>query len=88
MARGLIEAAGYGVRFGHGLGHGVGLDLHEDPRLTKRSEAVLEPGNIFTVDSGVYLPGELGVRIEDLVVVTEGGCEVLTGVSKALTVAG
>jgi Xaa-Pro aminopeptidase len=86
VARRAIDTAGYGEHFGHGLGHGVGLEVHEEPRLGQRSESVLEPGNVVTVEPGVYVPGELGVRIEDLVVVTATGCEILTGVSKALTV--
>jgi Xaa-Pro aminopeptidase len=86
VARRTIDAAGYGEHFGHGLGHGVGLEVHEDPGLGQRSDAVLEPGNVVTVEPGVYLPGELGVRIEDLVVVTATGCEILTRFSKALTV--
>ena len=73
VARKLIEAAGHGDRFGHGLGHGVGLEVHEGPRLSLRSDDVLEPGEVVTVEPGVYLPGELGVRIEDLVVVADGG---------------
>ena len=87
VARELIQAAGHGEHFGHGLGHGVGLEVHESPRLAQRSEAVLEPGNVVTVEPGVYLPGELGVRIEDLVVVGGEGCEILTGISKELMVA-
>lgn len=86
VARRMIDAAGHGEHFGHGLGHGVGLEVHEAPRLAQRSESVLEPGNIVTVEPGVYLAGELGVRIEDLVVVTEAGCDVLTSLSKELTV--
>jgi Xaa-Pro aminopeptidase len=86
VARGMIEAAGHGEHFGHGLGHGVGLEVHEAPRLAQRSEAVLEPGNVVTVEPGVYLPGDLGVRIEDLVVVAADGPEILTGLSKELTV--
>jgi len=86
VARRMIDAAGYGQHFGHGLGHGVGLEVHEEPRLGQRSDSVLAPGNAVTVEPGVYLPGELGVRIEDLVVVTATRCDILTGVSKTLTV--
>lgn len=87
LARDLIAEAGHGERFGHGLGHGVGLEVHEAPRLTQlaaESER-LETGNVVTVEPGVYLPGELGVRIEDLVIVGEDGPEVLTPFPKALT---
>jgi Xaa-Pro aminopeptidase len=86
VARAAIEAAGHGEHFGHGLGHGVGLEVHEAPRLAQRSDSVLETGNVVTVEPGVYLPGELGVRIEDLVVVTDDGCEILSSLSKELTV--
>jgi Xaa-Pro aminopeptidase len=85
VARTLIEEAGYGDRFGHGLGHGVGLEVHEEPRLTASAEGELVPGNVVTVEPGVYLPGELGVRIEDLVAVGEDGQEVLSSVPKELT---
>jgi Xaa-Pro aminopeptidase len=88
VARGMIETAGHAEHFGHGLGHGVGLDVHEAPRLGQRSEDVLEAGNVVTVEPGVYLPGELGVRVEDLVVVGDDGPEILTGLAKALTVVG
>jgi Xaa-Pro aminopeptidase len=88
VARDRIEAAGHGAHFGHGLGHGVGLDVHEAPRLSQRSDSVLEPGNVVTVEPGVYLPGELGVRIEDLVLVTDDGREILTRISKDHTVTG
>jgi Xaa-Pro aminopeptidase len=88
VARGVIEAAGYGERFGHGLGHGVGLDIHEGPRLSRSAPDVpLEPGNVVTIEPGVYLPNELGVRIEDLLVVEKSGSEVLTRLPKGLTVA-
>jgi Xaa-Pro aminopeptidase len=86
VARAVMEAAGEGEHFGHGLGHGVGLDIHEAPRLSQRSEDTLEAGNIVTVEPGVYLPGELGIRIEDLVVVEEDGSRVLTSITKELTV--
>ncbi len=77
-ARSVIEEAGFGSRFGHGLGHGIGLDIHELPRFSRRSQEVLEPGMVVTVEPGIYLPGWGGVRIEDDVLVTKAGCEVLT----------
>ena len=87
VARDLIEAAGEGDHFGHGLGHGVGMEVHEGPRLSRlASEDPLQVGNVVTVEPGVYLPGRLGVRIEDLVVITEGGQEVLSRLGKELTV--
>ena len=86
VARGQIEESGYGDQFGHGLGHGVGLEVHEAPRLSKRSEDQLAAGNVVSVEPGIYLPGSLGVRIEDLVVVTDTGCEILTKLSKELRV--
>ena len=84
VAREIIEAAGHGEHFGHGLGHGVGLEVHEGPRLSKTGEARLVAGNVVTVEPGVYLPGRGGVRIEDLVVVTEDGRQVLSGTGKEL----
>ena len=83
-AREVIDEAGCGALFGHGLGHGTGLDIHEAPTLRKGSEDVLEPGMIVTVEPGVYRPGQWGIRIEDQVVVTEAGHEILTGFTKDL----
>jgi Xaa-Pro aminopeptidase len=85
-ARDPIAEAGHGDDFGHGLGHGVGLEVHEAPRLSQRSEDVLAPGEVVTVEPGVYLAGKLGVRIEDLVVVGEDGPRNLSGLPKNLQV--
>ena len=83
-ARDRIVAAGFGDAFGHGLGHGVGLVVHEDPRLAQESRSVLEAGNVVTVEPGIYLSGLGGIRIEDLVIVTDGEPEVLTTFTKDL----
>ena len=88
IVRGVIEAAGHGDHFQHGTGHGVGLDIHEGPRLGKTGTATLEPGMIVTVEPGIYLPGVGGVRIEDLAIVTADGLERLTGYPKELIVCG
>jgi len=84
VAREIITAAGHGEHFGHGLGHGVGAEVHEGPRLSQRSESTLAAGQVVTVEPGVYVPGAVGVRIEDLAVVTDTGAEVLTGLPKHL----
>jgi Xaa-Pro aminopeptidase len=84
VARDMIEADGHGERFGHGLGHGVGLEVHEDPRLGKTAEGELAVGNAVTIEPGVYVPGKVGVRIEDLVIVGEVEPEVLTPFPKDL----
>jgi Xaa-Pro aminopeptidase len=83
-ARRLIDDAGHGEHFGHALGHGVGLEVHEGPRLSQRSDDVLAPGEVVTVEPGVYLPGKLGVRIEDLVVVADEGLRNLSSLPKEL----
>jgi Xaa-Pro aminopeptidase len=83
-ARSVIEEAGFGRFFDHGLGHGLGIDIHEAPRIRKQSSALLEPGMVFTVEPGIYLPGWGGIRIEDDVLVTPDGCEVLSSLARSL----
>jgi len=84
-ARKVIDDAGHGEHFGHGLGHGVGLDIHEGPRLSLRSDDILATNEVVTVEPGIYLAGDLGVRIEDLVVVEDGGLRNLSSLPKELT---
>jgi Xaa-Pro aminopeptidase len=84
VARAIIDDAGHAEHFGHGLGHGVGMEVHEGPRLSKLGKDPLVAGNIVTVEPGIYVPGAIGVRIEDLVAITADGHEVLTSISKAL----
>ena len=86
VSRDLIAHAGYGDRFGHGLGHGVGVEIHEFPYLNPRCDAVLQPGNVVTVEPGIYIPGFCGVRIEDMALITESGYENLAVYPKELTV--
>ena len=78
VARDIIRKAGYGKAFGHSLGHGVGYEIHEEPTARAKSKTVLEPGMFVTIEPGIYLEGKLGVRIEDLVLITPDGCEVIT----------
>jgi len=85
-ARRVIEDAGYGERFRHGTGHGVGLEIHEAPTLSRKSKDVLAPGMVVTVEPGIYLPGKCGVRIEDMALITETGYENLTRAEKELMI--
>ncbi|HRR33177.1 MAG TPA: Xaa-Pro peptidase family protein [Kiritimatiellia bacterium] len=84
VARGVIERAGYGACFGHSLGHGLGLEVHEAPSFSVACTTGLAPGMVLTVEPGIYVPGRLGIRIEDVVLVTRDGCEVLTGTPREL----
>lgn len=86
VARDYIRERGYGEYFGHGLGHGVGLEIHESPTLSPRSEAILEEGMVVTIEPGIYIPGFGGVRIEDTLVVTADGYRVLTSADKQLLI--
>ena len=85
-AREIIDGAGYEGRFGHSLGHGVGIDIHEQPSLSYRSEDILKPGHIVTVEPGIYVPGLGGVRIENTCVITETGARTLVHAQKALLI--
>ena len=86
LARDYIDARGYAGRFGHGLGHSVGIDIHEEPRLSPSCQDILQAGIVITVEPGVYVPGVGGVRIEDTCLVKENGCEALTDADKQLII--
>ena len=85
-ARDIIEQAGYGRYFGHGLGHSLGLNIHESPRAAKTYHREFVRGNIVTIEPGIYLPGKFGVRIEDVVIFGENGCEDITKSPKNLII--
>ncbi len=78
-ARGFLDEKGFGKYFGHSLGHGVGLEIHEAPRVSQTNQAVLREGMVITIEPGVYLPNKFGIRLEEMVLVTRKGCEVLSG---------
>jgi Xaa-Pro aminopeptidase len=84
IARKVLEKAGFGKAFGHGLGHGLGLEVHESPSLSPASKTRLEVGNIVTIEPGVYLPGNTGVRSEDIALITQDGCEILSTAPREL----
>ncbi|MDD3031825.1 MAG: M24 family metallopeptidase, partial [Atribacterota bacterium] len=86
FARKNISKSGYGDYFLHSLGHGIGLDVHELPRLSQNDQNILQPGMVVTIEPGIYVPGIGGVRIEDTVIVTENGCQVITLLPKELFV--
>ena len=86
VARTCIDNKALGEYFSHGTGHGVGLDVHEAPRIAVKSEHILETGMVITIEPGVYIPNLWGVRIEDMVLVEENGCEVLTKMPKDFTI--
>ncbi|MBN1545442.1 MAG: aminopeptidase P family protein [Syntrophaceae bacterium] len=88
VARDIISREGWGGHFTHGTGHGVGLDVHEPPRVSPQSECLLAEGMVVTIEPGIYLPGKWGVRIEDTILVTSGKAEVLTKMSKEITILG
>ena len=86
VARNIIKQGGYGAYFGHGLGHSLGVEIHESPRFSPKCSAVTKPGQMMTIEPGIYLPGKFGVRIEDTVLLTADGCENLTSSTKNLII--
>ena len=84
LARDVITDAGYGAYFGHALGHSVGLEIHESPNFSTKEKTVIQPGMVITVEPGIYVEGIGGVRIEDVVIITEDGCENITHSPKEL----
>ena len=88
LCRDIITDAGYGDYFGHGTGHGVGVEIHEAPTVSPRSTETLQPGNVITIEPGIYLPGKFGVRIEDMLYITEDSAENLVTLPKELIVLG
>jgi Xaa-Pro aminopeptidase len=86
MARSIISENGYGPNFGHSLGHGVGIEIHEEPRLSVKGEVVMENGMVVTVEPGIYVEGLGGVRIEDIIVINNQKPEVLTSSSKEIII--
>ncbi|HHT9125984.1 MAG TPA: M24 family metallopeptidase [Candidatus Brocadiia bacterium] len=84
VARSYIEKRGFGKQFGHGLGHGIGLEVHESPAINRRNKKPLKAGMVITIEPGIYLPGWGGIRIEDMVLVTEDGCRVLSHFPKQI----
>lgn len=87
-ARKVIEDAGYGKYFIHRTGHGIGLETHEPPDCSATNEVIARPGMVFSIEPGIYLPGRFGVRVEDLVAVTEDGCETLNALTKEMRILG
>ncbi|GAB6189296.1 Xaa-Pro peptidase family protein [Marinitoga arctica] len=86
IARDIISEGGYGDYFTHSLGHGLGLEVHETPRVSKLSSSISQVGDVITIEPGIYIPGEFGVRIEDDILITENGCEILTSFDKNLII--
>jgi Xaa-Pro aminopeptidase len=86
FARSVIRDAGYGQYFTHSTGHGVGVEIHEYPNLSPASDSILQKGNIVTVEPGIYIPEKFGVRIEDMALIAERGCRILTSAPKDLII--